>query len=219
MHHGIFITSEGVDGAGKSTHMRRFHQELEEAGHPVILTREPGGTPGAEEIRRLIVERRSWGKWEPEVEMLLFKAARHDHLHRLIRPALAEGKIVLSDRFADSTRVYQGATRGDLRALVDALHDLVIGEEPHLTIIFDADPSVVRERILARAKQDEKADMESYFESLGLDFQHRLRSGYLALAEEFPGRCVVIDAHGTEDEVYDRFRSVVLERLGDRLAA
>lgn len=210
---GFFATVEGPDGAGKSTHLRRFHAELEAAGHPVILTREPGGTVGAEEIRRLIVEPREWGEWTPEVEMLLFKAARRDHLERLIRPSLAEGRIVLSDRFADSTRVYQGATRGDLRALVDALHELIIAEEPHLTVIIDIDPDVVAERVAARAAADPTAAAEDRFERLGTEFQHKLRRGFRALAAEFPERCVLIDGHGSEEEVYATFRSVMLERL------
>lgn len=212
---GTFVTVEGPDGAGKSTHLRRFSVELEAAGHPVVLTREPGGTRGAEEIRKLIVEPREWGEWTPEVEMLLFKAARRDHLESLIRPALAAGKLVLSDRFADSTRVYQGATRGDLRQLVDTLHELVIGAEPDLTVIIDVDPDVVARRIATRASTDAAAAAEDRFERLGTEFQHKLRAGYLRIAEEFPERCVVVDGHGSEEEVYQVFRATLLERLGD----
>jgi len=215
---GTFVTVEGPDGAGKSTHLRRLHAELEAAGHPAVLTREPGGTRGAEEIRRLIVEPREWGEWSPEVEMLLFKAARREHLERLIRPALAAGKLVLSDRFADSTRVYQGATRGDLRQLVDTLHELVIGAEPHLTVIIDVDPDVVMQRLAARAEADAAAAAEDRFERLGTEFQHQLRAGYLRIAEEFPERCVIVDGHGTQEAVYQTFRATVLERLGDRIS-
>lgn len=214
---GYFVTVEGPDGGGKSTHIRRFHQELAAAGHPVTLTREPGGSPGAEEIRRLIIEGDS-DRWSPETETLLFKAARRDHLEKTIWPALEAGHIVLSDRFADSTRVYQGVTRGDLRGLVDALHELIIKEEPHLTIIIDVDPDVVAKRIAARAEADATAAAESRFEQMGTDFQHKLRAGYLAIAEEFPQRCVVIDGHGTEEEVYQVFRATLLERLGDRIS-
>ncbi|NNF89961.1 MAG: dTMP kinase, partial [Boseongicola sp.] len=139
MSAGRFITFEGIDGSGKSTQARRLAERLEARGLEVVLTREPGGSPGAEEIRRLLVEGDP-DRWSAETEILLFTAARRDHLERTILPALARGAIVVSDRFADSTRIYQGATRGDLRALVDRLHAEVIGREPDLTFIIDMPP-------------------------------------------------------------------------------
>jgi len=143
---GRFITFEGIDGSGKSTQARRLYEALRAAGHEAVLTREPGGSPGAEEIRRLVLEGDP-DRWSAETEILLFTAARRDHLERTIEPALAAGKIVVCDRFADSTRMYQGLSRGDLRALVDQLHTLMIGREPDLTVLIDMDP----QRALARS--------------------------------------------------------------------
>lgn len=125
----MFISFEGIDGSGKSTQSRLLAEALRAEGRDVVLTREPGGSPGAEEIRRLLVEG-AGERWSPETEILLFTAARRDHLERLIRPALAAGRTVITDRFADSTRVYQGATRGDLRGMVDKLHQTAIDIEP-----------------------------------------------------------------------------------------
>ena len=141
----MFISLEGIDGSGKSTQARLLAEALQGMGRAVVLTREPGGAPGAEEIRRLLVEGDP-DRWSAETEILLFTAARRDHLERTIRPALAAGKIVVTDRFADSTRVYQGATRGDLRGLVDGIHDLAIGVEPDLTLILDMDPKAALSR-------------------------------------------------------------------------
>ena len=131
----MFLTFEGIDGSGKSTQAQLLANALTAQGHDVRLTREPGGSPGAEEIRDLLVQGDP-GRWSPETEILLFTAARRDHLERLVTPAIEEGAIVISDRFADSTRVYQGATRGDLRDVVDRLHALMIGREPDLTFIL-----------------------------------------------------------------------------------
>ncbi len=152
-HPGLFISFEGIDGSGKSTQARLLADHL---GQDALLTREPGGSPGAEEIRTLVLTGDP-GRWSAETELLLFTAARRDHLERTIRPALAQGRTVITDRFADSTRVYQGATRGDLRARVDALHDLMIGTEPDLTFIIDMDPDVGLERSLDRLRPDRDA--------------------------------------------------------------
>lgn len=187
------MTFEGIDGSGKSTQSRLLAGHLEAAGHDVVLTREPGGSPGAEDIRRLLVEGEP-GRWSAETEILLFTAARRDHLERTIAPALEAGKIVICDRFADSTRVYQGATRGDLRATVDSLHSQMIGREPDLTLIIDMDPDVALERGLARGSGEDR------FEDFGADFQHKLRAGFLALAQDFPKRTRLIDGtRGAQD--------------------
>jgi dTMP kinase len=151
-----------------------------------VLTREPGGAPGAEMIRRLLVEGPA-DRWSPETEILLFTAARRDHIERTIRPALDRGAVVISDRFADSTRVYQGTVRGDLGALVDQLHDAVIGMEPDLTLLIDMDPATALARGLARASGEDR------FEEMGEGFQARLAAGFLALAARNPGRIRVID--------------------------
>lgn len=146
---GLFISFEGIDGSGKSTQARRLAERLREMGREVVLTREPGGSPGGEEIRRLVLTG-DRGRWSPETEILLFTASRRDHLEKTIRPALARGAIVVTDRFADSTRLYQGATRGDLRGVVDKLHDLVIGTEPDLTVVIDMPPETALGRSLRR---------------------------------------------------------------------
>ena len=146
---GLFISFEGIDGSGKSTQARRLAERLRGMGHEVVLTREPGGSPGGEEIRRLVLTG-DRGRWSPETEILLFTASRRDHLEKTIRPALARGAIVVTDRFADSTRLYQGATRGDLRGVVDKLHDLVIGTEPDLTVVIDMAPETALGRSLRR---------------------------------------------------------------------
>jgi dTMP kinase len=182
----LFISLEGIDGSGKSTQARRLAEHMRARGRDPVLTREPGGAPGAEEIRRLLVEGDP-ARWSPETEILLFTAARRDHLERTIRPALAAGRDVVTDRFADSTRVYQGATRGDLRGLVDEIHAAAIGVEPDLTLILDMDPEVALERGLARGSGEDR------FEEFGLSFQEKLRAGFLALARGAPERCVVIE--------------------------
>ncbi len=183
---GLFISLEGIDGSGKSTQAELLAEGLEAAGHDVLLTREPGGSPGAEEIRALVL-RGDPARWSAETEILLFTAARRDHMERVIQPALDAGRIVVCDRFADSTRMYQGLSRGDLRDLVDSLHDLMIGREPDLTILIDMDPSAG----LARAKG--RNGVEERFEDFGLELQERMRAGYLDLAKAAPERFRVID--------------------------
>ena len=202
MTRGRFITFEGIDGSGKSTQARRLAETLRARGDDVVLTREPGGAPGAEDIRRLLVEGDP-DRWSPETEILLFTAARRDHLENTIQPALDRGATVISDRFADSTRVYQGAARGDLRDLVDRLHDMMIGRDPDLTIIIDMDPEIALERGLARQSGEDR------FEDMGSGFQRRLRDGFLALAEEAPERTRLIDGNRSEDAVAGDVLAVV----------
>ena len=191
---GQFITFEGIDGSGKSTQARRLFDHLVAAGADAVRTREPGGSPGAEEIRRLLVEGDP-DRWSPETEILLFTAARRDHLEKVIEPALAAGKTVISDRFADSTRVYQGATRGDLAGVVDALHQLMIGREPDITFLIDMDPEAALARGLARNSGEDR------FEDFGIPFQETLRKGFLALAASHPDRFIVIDGMRPEESV------------------
>ena len=190
---GLFVSFEGIDGSGKSTQARRLAEQLRAVGHDVVLTREPGGSPGAEEIRRLVLEGDP-DRWSAETEILLFTAARRDHLEKTIRPALARGAVVICDRFADSTRIFQGITRGDLTATVDRLHDLMIGLEPDLTLLVDLDPAAG----LARATARKGAEMR--FEDMGLGFQTRAREGFLALAARH-ARFRVIDGARDEDSV------------------
>lgn len=193
----MFVSFEGIDGSGKSTQARRLAQTLRARGIPTVLTREPGGSPGAEEIRRLLVEGDS-ERWSPETELLLFTAARRDHVERLIRPALTAGDTVICDRFADSSRVYQGLVRGELRHLVEELHRLTIGIEPDRTFVIDIDPGTALTRGEARGSTEDR------YEGMGLEFQRGLRMGFLALAQEFPDRVQIIDGSGSEDDVAAR---------------
>ena len=188
MTNGMFITFEGIDGSGKSTQASLLVEHLRHLGLDVVHTREPGGSPGAEEIRALVLEGEP-DRWSPESEILLFTAARRDHLEKTIEPALAAGKIVVCDRFADSTRVYQGITRGALRPMVDQLHRLMIAREPDLTFIIDMDPGTGLTRALSRQTSEER------FEGFGEDMQRKMRDGFLQLAKEFSTRCVVVDGN------------------------
>ena len=208
MEKGLFITLEGIDGSGKSTQANALREALNKNGNIAILTREPGGSVGAELIRKLLVEGDP-NRWSPETEMLLFTAARRDHFEKTIRPALERGKIVISDRFADSTRVYQGATRGDLRALVDQLHQLMIGYEPDLTLIIDVDPQESLARGLARGSGEDR------FEDFGLDFQKKLRQGFLKLGNDFDKRCKIIDGTRSVDDISSEILTLVCNKLND----
>lgn len=187
---GLFISFEGIDGSGKSTQVALLAEYLRAQGRDVVVTREPGGSDGAEEIRTLVLQGDP-DRWSAETELLLFTAARRDHLERLIRPALNAGKVVICDRFADSTRMYQGLSRGDLRSTVDTLHDLMIGIEPDVTVLIDMDPI----EGLSRAKA--RQGVEERFEDFGADLQTAMRAGFLGLAQEFNTRFRVID--GAQD--------------------
>lgn len=191
---GSFITFEGIDGSGKSTQARKLAEHLQAQGRDVILTREPGGSEGAEEIRALVLQGEP-DRWSAETEILLFTAARRDHLERTILPAIEAGKVVICDRFADSTRMYQGLSRGDLRGTVDQLHKLMIGREPDMTILIDMDSNTGLSRALSRQGVEER------FETFGADLQAQMRAGFLSLAEEFKERFVVIDGARSIDEV------------------
>lgn len=196
-----FITFEGIDGSGKSTQARLLSIFLKAKGLDVVLTREPGGSPGAEEIRRLLVEG-SPDRWSAETEILLFTAARRDHLEKTIGPALERGDTVISDRFADSTRVYQGAARGNMRELVDLLHNAVIGREADLTFVIDMDPSEALRRGLARKSGEDR------FEEMGENFQERLRAGFHALVQDNPDRCKLIDGHRDPNAIAEEIAAI-----------
>ena len=191
---GKFISFEGIDGCGKSTQAKILSEKLISCGHKILLTREPGGSDGAEEIRNLLLTGNT-DRWSAETEILLFTAARRDHLERTILPALENGLAVICDRFSDSTRVYQGVTRGDLRNLVDQLDSAMIPRQPDITVLIDLDPTIS----LARAI--ERSNNEARFEDFGLEMQIKLREGFLTLAHEFPNRFMVIDGSRTEAEV------------------
>lgn len=209
MGSGAFLSFEGIDGSGKSTQARLLAAALRATGRAVTLTREPGGSPGAEEIRRLVLEGDP-DRWSPETELLLFTAARRDHLEKTIRPAVARGEIVITDRFADSTRMYQGLTRGNLAAAVDQLHALMIGVEPDLTFLIDIPPEAGLARATARAGK------EMRFEDMGLEVQRRVRDGFLALAAQAPARFRVIDGNRPEAEVAAEVQAVATGWLAGR---
>jgi dTMP kinase len=206
---GVFLTVEGIDGTGKSTQARKLAERLRGLDHTVVETREPGGAPGAEEIRRLLVEGDP-ERWSPETETLLFTAARRDHVERVIRPALADGAVVICDRYVDSTRAYQGAGAPERRSLVDRLHALAIGLDPDLTLVFDMDPAAALERTRSRAA----GSHEDRFERKGDGFQARLRAEFLAIAAAEPDRCAVIDAARPPEAVAAQVWATVAPRLG-----
>ncbi|MEL6861858.1 MAG: dTMP kinase [Pseudomonadota bacterium] len=184
---GRFITLEGGEGGGKSTLIEGLREALETRGHEVIVTREPGGTPLAEEVRTLALTPLEGEAWSPLAHALLMNTAREDHLRKLIRPALAAGKWVLCDRFADSTLVYQSIDGGNLDRLRQ-IQDIVVGETvPDLTLILDADPEDLLERRQTRAISD-------VFEAKDLSFHRKIRDGFKAIAEAEPERCLLIDA-------------------------
>ncbi|MBV1896599.1 MAG: dTMP kinase [Rhodobacteraceae bacterium] len=203
---GTFITFEGIDGSGKSTQARRLADTLRAEGHDVVLTREPGGSAGAEEIRKLVLEGDP-DRWSAETEILLFTAARRDHLERTILPALTKGQVVICDRFADSTRMYQGLSRGDLRTVVDQLHSLMIGREPDLTILIDMDPDTGLNRALARQGSEER------FEDFGPELQRQMRAGFLALADEYSDRFQIVDGARDMDSIAADVHAITLKAL------
>lgn len=206
MSQGSFISFEGGEGAGKSTQIRRLAERLQAAGYDVVVTREPGGSPGAEAIRELLVNGEA-DRWSPVTETLLMYAARRDHVERVIRPGLADGKIVLCDRFADSTRAYQGAGGDAPATLIASLEDHVLGGTvPSLTLILDLPAEIGLSRAEARGGA-------ARFESKGLEFHKRLRAGYLEIARREPERCVVIGADAELDAVTAAIWDAVAQRL------
>ena len=203
MSKGQFITFEGGEGTGKSTQLKRLVERLRNGGREVVATREPGGSPGAESIRELVLKGNA-DRWSPVTETLLMYAARRDHIERVIRPALARGAWVVCDRFADSTRAYQGAAGGTDPKLISALENHILETtRPDVTLIFDLPVSVGLERAHAWA------GAEMRFESKGLEFHERLRASFLAIAKAEPERCAVIDAAGSLDEVESKVWAAV----------
>lgn len=208
MTRGEFVTLEGGEGAGKSTQIARLAAWLEGRGLEVVRTREPGGSPGAEAIRKLLVEG-AGDRWDATTEALLHFAARRDHLARTVWPALERGAWVASDRFADSTTVYQGYAQGFDRARIARLYDLAVGDfRPSLTLVLD----LPVETGLARAAA--RRGVETRYESFGADFHRRVRDGFLAVAASEPDRCVVVDASGDADTVAAAIARAVAARFG-----
>jgi dTMP kinase len=206
---GYFITFEGGEGSGKSTHARILGDRLEALGVEVVITREPGGSPGAEIIRHILLSGLA-KPLGPETEAILFAAARDDHLRTMIRPAIAAGKWVICDRFIDSTRVYQGAVGHVDPRLIRSLERITVGAAvPDLTFILDV-PATVG---LARAKSRRAGSVADRFEAEDVKFHEELRSAYRALAQLEPNRCAVIDGRAPRDVVAERIWSIVEERL------
>jgi dTMP kinase len=206
---GRFITFEGGEGTGKSTQAAQLAQRLRSMGIGAVLTREPGGSPGAEIIRHVLLSgaAKSLG---PDAEAILFAAARHDHVHMTIEPALARGRWVISDRFADSTNVYQGALGHVDPLLLGGLHRVTVGKlKPDLTFILDVPAEVGLERATKR-RGEAGADR---FEAESLEFHEKLRDAYLHLAASEPDRCVLIDAREPQAAVATRIWDTVAKRL------
>ncbi len=213
-----FITFEGGEGVGKSTQVKRLVNSLSRRAIPAVRTREPGGTPKAEAVRAFILQGRS-EQWGPGAEAVLFAAARLDHVNQLIAPNLSSGRWVVSDRFSDSTRAYQGLTGGVDVKLIDALETLALdGHKPDLTIILDMDPEIAFRRVLERETEASLVATGDRFEKEDLDWHRRLREAFLAIARNNVERCAVIPANQSEDaleiEVWD-----VLTRRFPELAA
>lgn len=197
-----FITFEGIEGSGKTTQIQMLSNHFEESGIDHLLTREPGGTPIGDQIRKLVLNPGN-AAMTPTCELLLYAAARAQHIEQVISPALLAGRLVLCDRFKDATMAYQGFGRGIRLDLVDALHGLeTLSIQPDLTFLFDIEAGVALLR--ARTRDHTKSRDETRFEQEALEFHERVRSGYLEMARQEPGRFVVVDARGTVEEVHHR---------------
>lgn len=212
-----FITFEGGEGVGKSTQVKRLLQNLQRHSVEAIRTREPGGTPRAEAIRSFILQGRS-ESWGPGAEAVLFAAARLDHVNQLIAPNLARGIWVLSDRFHDSTRAYQGLTGGVDERLIAGLESLALdGHTPDLTIVLDMDPDDAFKRVAERAIEDGLQATGDRFEKEEIEWHRKLRDGFLAIARSNPDRCVVIPAAQSEDALEAAIWEAVRQRFPELL--
>lgn len=212
---GFFISFEGGEGSGKTSQINRLAGHLTEQGVPVLTTREPGGTPEAERIRAFLVQREG-GNWSAMAECLLLFAARAMHVQKIIQPALTEGQVVISDRFTDSTRAYQGYGHEMPVSKIESLNELVLdGFGPDLTFLLDIDAEEGLRRSDRRlaAEALQVAQSEDRFEKLDLDFHERLRQGYLDLAKSYPERFVVLKADQDIDDLSEQIIQKTLERL------
>lgn len=208
----MFITFEGGEGAGKTTQIALLKEYFGRLGKPVVITREPGGTPEAEKIRDLLVQR-DGGAWTPLAEAMLFFTARHMHIETKIKPALNRGDIVISDRFTDSTMAYQGYGHGFDMAVLERIKTLAIGDFiPDITFILDIPVAVGLSR--AGKRMDGDGSTEDRFERIGTEFHERLRQGYLTIARNNPDRCSVIDALQPVEAIHQ----AVLDGIGTGVA-
>lgn len=208
-----FLTFEGGEGVGKSTQVKRLVAALARHGVTAVRTREPGGTPKAEAVRSFILQGRS-ESWGVGAEAVLFAAARLDHVTQLVAPSLKAGKWVISDRFHDSTRAYQGLTGGVDDRLIRGLETLALdGHAPDLTLVLDMDPARAFERVAQRALEEGTPGTVDRFEKEDLDWHRRLREAFLEIARAHPERCVVIDADRSEDQIEEDIWAVVGRRF------
>lgn len=206
---GLFITLEGIDGCGKSTQREMLAEKLKSRGFEIVVTREPGGTVIGEGIRLLLVSDASV-HIAPTTELLLYVAARAQHVAELIRPSVDAGRIVISDRYTDSTVAFQGYGRGlDLDVLESLNRFATAGLKPDLTIVFDLDPNTARSRSVSRPV----GGLLGAFDEQHADFHERMRTGYLKMARNDPSRIRVVDASGSADETHGLVMSVVLEKI------
>ena len=211
MSRGHFITLEGGEGAGKSTQIKRLALALDKAGIKTVTTREPGGAPGAEEIRSLLVNGDT-NRWAPMAEVLLHTAARAEHLDKTVMPALKDGAWVISDRFSDSTMAYQGYGHGVEKNVIENIYRDVFGNfKPDLTLIIDISPEVGLARAGARDEGEDR------YERMGNEFHQRLRDGFLEIAKIDAGRCVVINGELDEDGVFAAIKNALTDKLGVKI--
>ena len=208
---GKFISFEGGEGCGKTTQLKRLGQWLRDKGTEVVTTRELGGTPGAEMLRP-VVQSGDVDRWDATSEALIIYAGRRDHTNRLIKPSLAAGKWVLSDRYFDTSHIYQGINRDNLAAVLQ-IQQIAIGDfKPDLTLVFDMDPVKGLERAMADAAT--RPVDNTRFERMGLDFHLKSREGFLQIVRDNPDRCMLIDATGTLEQVEQRVQAAITQKFG-----
>ncbi|HEY6330877.1 MAG TPA: dTMP kinase [Blastocatellia bacterium] len=214
MTSGWFITFEGIDGSGKSSHLKRAAAALTGLGHEPVVTREPGGTPIGEQIRALLLSRDS-REISPESETILYASDRAEHVRKVVLPALAAGRFVLCDRYVDSTVAFQGYGRGiDFTLICDLNRIATGGLVPDLTILLDVDPAVARQRLEARAAPGSAKKPADRFDDEDHDFHSRVRAGYFKLAESTPDRIRVVNTSVGVDEAHDRVMQIIFEKTG-----
>lgn len=212
----LFITLEGGEGAGKSTLLANIKSALEAIGHNIITSREPGGTKGAEQIRELLVNG-DVGRWNKISELCLFYAAREDHLERVIRPALAENKFVICDRFFDSTRAYQGDLSQDEAKLLKNLEEIIVGNTiPNITFILDIDVKTGLMRANKRNGDVNNNNKEGRFEAMKIEFHENLRKAFLNIAKNEPERCFVLDATKSPEDLLSDAMQIISQKLGEQ---
>jgi dTMP kinase len=214
--HHMFITLEGIEGAGKTTQLEKIVAFLESRGYECLVTREPGGTSIGDRIRAILLDPDHVGL-DPVAELLLYVADRVQHIRTVIAPNTAAGRVVICDRFFDATMVYQGYARGVNKQMISRLHRLVCDNlQPDLTLLFDVDPQTGLKRAWREIQKGSRADTETRFEQERLSFHQKVRAGYLELARLAPGRIRVIDAGLPAEEVTEAARKALVPILAGR---